>query len=192
MVVLAGVLLLQAPQAQAELVRIIQTWDSENFATDGKTARTGATVDTGTLNGAGFERLPIGMDFFLGRLLNGIGQSASTLQINPPLEQNVDGTIFAAYIDGVFQGLRSLDTGGAARAALDDLNTLQVDINGGVSIGDATMIFFFPISGQENYVLNQTEFIVIPEPASLVLLGASFFGCGVLRRRPSYLVSGMG
>lgn len=182
LLILAGVLVLQAPQAQAELLRVIQEWDSVNVATDGKTARTAATIEPGTLNGVGFERLPID-NFFLGRSLNGIGQSSATLQSNPPLEQNIGGTVFAAYLDGVFQGLRSLDTGGSASAALDDLNTPQVDNGGAVLFGDGTMIFFIPISGQENYVLTQTELVVIPEPATLVLLGASLFGCGLLRRR---------
>lgn len=71
----------------------------------------------------------------------------------------------------MFQSLRSRDTGGFARAAFDELNTPQVDTNGGVINGDATMIFFFPIGGQENDVQTQTERIVISGPATLVLPG---------------------
>lgn len=163
-----------ASVANAAPIRVIQEWNEVDVAINGKTARTGATVDPSSLTGVGFERLDI-LDFVLIRFLNGVGQTTLALTSNPPVALGLEGTVFAAYQDGVFRGLRSIDLGGNPAAQLFNTAVPQPNDGGAVIMGDTAMIYGFPISGQEDYLLVSTQFVPLPEPATVTLLGWILF-----------------
>ena len=183
--ILTGVLL-GSMTAQAANIRIEQTWLSPNFATNGRLINTLALLDETLITGVGVEDAPL-LVFTHTVLQNGVGQNFNRATFTDPPNLMEEGNSGARFVDGVFSNLFNVNNGGAARVGL--INGGQpFNSAGGYAIfannaaGTFELRWFFPISGDESFLLDQSATVVTFPQAVPVPGGLVFFlsGLGVL------------
>lgn len=189
------VALLNLTAVQAANIRIDQTWLSPNFAANGRLINTVALLDETLISGVGVEDAPL-LVFTHSVLQNGIGQNFNRATFTDPPNLVEEGNSGARFVDGVFSNLFNVNNGGAARVGLINGGP-PFNSAGGYAIfannaaGTFELRWFFPISGDESFLLDQSATVVtfpqaVPVPGGLVFL---LSGLGVLmtgrNNRPS-------
>lgn len=184
-----SLLLLQSQLAQGATVRLDQLWNHQNFGIGGNQLNliTSAFYSDSGITGAGTEEILLDR-FTVLRLDGSLGLNFSVADFFEPRSLLQEGNIFARHIDGVFQFLSHVDTGGAARIQIRT-GDLSGPISGSININGGELVYHFPISGSNNYLLQSSTFStlpppsVIPLPGALLLFASALFGLGVLNRR---------
>ena len=184
-------LLLIATASQGASIRIEQTWLSTGFATNGRLINTTSIVDADSITGVGIEDAPL-LLLNMSVFQNGIGQNFNRANFTDPPNLTDEGNSGARFEDGVFKNLFNVNNGGAARVGLKNGNA-PFGSAGGYAVGANNaagtfeFIWFFPVSGQEEFLLDQTQTIVtfpqaVPLPGAF---GFLVFGLGWLVIRGS-------
>lgn len=177
-------LLLASTQSFAASIVIRQSWLSSGFAVNGRTADTTSVVNASDISGTGIEDALLTY-FGMAVYMHGIGQNFNTA--NLPAEPSFDkeGNVFARFNNGSFVGLGNVNLGGNPSVGLINGGPPYQSAGGFLVGGGAQgpeLIWLFPISGQETFLLDPLGTTVtfplnVPIPAALLLLLSA---CGVL------------
>jgi len=181
MAVAAAIPLLAKPAAATLLV--IQQWEDLGFASNGRTVRTGARFDDSSFTGIGVERSLL-FQLNVIRLTFDVAQSSEIAIFPAPPSFASDGSIFAEFNAGIFQGLFSVDVGLASRTTLVEEVT-GFDNGNRVILGGGRLTYFVGLD-DFRYDLVSSEFFnltAVPEPASGMLFGIGSFWLIARRRR---------
>ena len=193
--IFTSMLLLGAAAVQAASIRIEQTWLSPSFATNGRLINTVSIVDADLISGVGDEQAPL---LLLNQtvLQNGVGQNFNRANFSDPPNLIDEGNSGARFKDGVFQNIFNVNNGGAARVGLKNGNSPfgsagAYGIGSNNAAGTFEFIWFFPVSGQEEFLLDQSANVVtypqaVPIPGAVVLLmsGLAWLVVGVRTGSP--------
>lgn len=179
---LAVMLPLLASPAEATLL-VIQQWEHDDVLNNGLTIRTGARFDDSAFTGIGVERSLL-FQFNVIRLTFGVGQSSEIAIFPSPPSFASDGSIFAEFNDGIFQGLFSVDIGGASRTTLVG-EVSGTDFGNRVNVAGAALIYFVGLDSIDYDLVSSdiTNLNAVPEPASGILLGIGSLWLMSRRRR---------
>ena len=184
--IIGAALLLTTAASQAGTIRIEQTWLSPAFATNGRLINTTSIVDADLITGVGIEDAPL-LLLNMSVLQNGIGQNFNRANFSDPPNLMDEGNSGARFENGLFKNIFNVSNGGAARVGLRNGNS-PFGSAGGYAVGATNaagtfeFIWFFPVSGQEEFLLDQSQTVVIfpqavPVPSAVVLL---FSGIGLM------------
>lgn len=162
---------------------IIQQWEDIGFASNGRTIRTGARFEDSSFTGVGIERSLL-FQLNVIRLTLGIGQSSEIALFPAPPSFTSDGSIFAEFENGIFQGLFSVDVGGASRTTLVREVT-GIDDGNRVILGGGRLTYFVGLDDFKYDLVSSdiTNLNAVPEPASGLLFGIGSLWLMSRRRR---------
>ena len=165
--------------AKAASIVIDQTWLSTSFATNGRLINTVSLVDADLISGVGSEAAPL-LLLNMSVIQNGVGQNFNRANFSDPPNLLDEGNSGAQFENGVFKNLFNVNNGGSARVGLRDGNA-PFGFAGAYGIGlnnpagTFEFIWFFPVSGQEEFLLDQSQTVVtfpqvVPIPGAIALL----------------------